>query len=132
MRFKETRKIAAAIITAACLRCLNRDVLEGGGVGEILNQAEPRLSNPGSHTVDKAELPDRRINGSFGEDLLHLVKDRRALLVVELNRLLLVERIDVGVVAIDIGAALHDKSFQPGRGVAESTTAAKDQVLELF
>src|ERR1700740_1115177 len=117
MRFKETRKIAAAIITTACLRALDRDVLEGGGVGEILN---------------KAELPERRINGSFGEDLLHLVKDRRALLVVELNRLLLVERIDVGVVAIDIGAALHDKSFQSGRGVAESTTAAKDQVLELF
>src|SRR5216683_2173743 len=94
---------------------LQRDVLERRGVRKVGDQAEPRLSDPGSDTVDKAELPDRRVNHPLGEYLLHLVEDCRAFLMVELSRLLLGERIDVGVAAIDIGAALHDERFQPGR-----------------
>src|SRR5215472_7801966 len=114
------------------LRALDRDVLEGGGVGEIGDQAEPGLADPRSHTIDEAELPDRRVDRPLGHDLLHLVEDCCELLVVELGRLLLVELIDVGVAAIDIGAALDDKGLQPGRGVAERAAAAEDQVFELL
>ena len=114
------------------LAALQRDVFEGAGVREILYQAEPRFTDPRSHPVYEAKLPDRRVDHPFGEDLLHLIEDRRTFLVVELGCLLLVERIDVGITAINVGAPLYDKSFQAGRGVAESAAAAQDQVLELL
>src|SRR5260370_29420882 len=111
---------------------LQRDVLEGARVREILNQAEPRFTGPRPRAVDEAELPDRRIDGPFGEDLLQLVQDLDALLAVQLDRLLLVERVDVGIIAVDVGAAFDDVSFDAGCSVAEGAAAAQDEVLELL
>src|SRR5215469_9095306 len=66
----------------------------------------------------------------FVDQLLHPMQHRLALLVVELNRLLLVERIDVGVAAIDKRAALDDISLVSGRGVAKSAGNGLDDVFE--
>src|SRR6516162_2896327 len=115
--------------SASSLCLFDRDILEGCGVGEIGNQAEPRLSDPRSDAVEKTELPDRRVDHPLREDLLHFIKDRGTLLVVKLDRLLLVERIDVRVVAIDIRAALDDECFKAGRSVAKGAAAAEDQVF---
>src|SRR6516164_7354216 len=68
----------------ANLRALDRYVLEGSRIGEIGNQPETGFADPRSHAVDETQLPDRRVNHPVGEDLLHLVEDRGALLVVEL------------------------------------------------
>src|SRR6516225_7334357 len=108
------------------LCALDRDVLKGRGVGKVRDQPEPRLSDPRSDAIDKAELPDRRVNHPLGDDLLHLVEDRRTLLVVEFGGLLLVEGVDVGVAAIDIGATFDDKSLQARRGITEGPAAAED------
>src|SRR5260370_33541924 len=93
---------------------LQRDVLEGARVREILNQAEPRFTDPRPRAVDEAQLPDRRIDGPFGEDLLQLVQDLAALLPLQLDRLLLVERVDVGIMPLDVGAAFDDVRFYTG------------------
>src|SRR6516164_5153528 len=58
------------------------------------------------------------------------MQDCLSLLAVELDRLLLIERVDVGVAAIDKGAALDDVSLVPGCGVAKGAGASLDHVLE--
>src|SRR3954452_9700745 len=54
-----------------------------------------------------------------------------ALLVVQLRCLLLKEIVDVGVAAMDIGAALGDESFDSSGGVAEGAAGVLDYILEL-
>ena len=61
-------------------------------------------------------------------NLLDLVQQRRALGMIELDRLLLEQRVDVGIVSIGIDAALDDEGFEAGRGVAERGAAGQDQV----
>src|SRR6516162_4808753 len=124
--------LPASRCSASRLAAFQRDVFEGAGVREILNQAEPRFTYPRPRAVDKPKLPDRRINGPLGEDLLHLVQDLAALLAVQLGRLLLVERVDVGITAIDVGAPFDDVSFKARRGIAKGAAAAQDQVLQLL
>ena len=51
---------------------------------------------------------------------------------VELHRLLGEQRVDLGIVAIDIGAALDHERLQTGRGVAERAGRALDEVLQLL
>ena len=58
--------------------------------------------------------------------LLHPVEQRLALLVVELGGLLREQLVDLGVAAVNVGAALDDEGFQAGRGVAEGGAAAID------
>ena len=90
---------------------LDRDVLERRGVGKTGDQAERRFPDPRADAIEEAELPDRRVDRLLVDELLHLVEDRAALLVVELVGLLRIELVDVGVAAIDIGAALDDKGL---------------------
>src|SRR5205823_759568 len=78
------------------LCALDRDVLERGGIGKPRDQVKGRLADPRANAVDKAELPDRRVNRLLMDEPLHLFEDRRALFVVELVGLLGVELIDVG------------------------------------
>jgi len=85
------------------------DVLEGSRVGEARDQAKPRFSYSRPHAVDKGELQQRRVDRPLGDELLHLIQERGALLVVELDSLLLVERVDFGVVAVGVGPALDDE-----------------------
>ena len=49
-----------------------------------------------------------------------------ALLVVEFGRLLLEQRVDIGVAAVDVGAAFDDKRIEAGRGIAERAAAGLD------
>ena len=64
------------------LQALYRDVLEGSCVGEARDQAKPRFSYPRSYAVDGGELQQRRVDRPLGDELLNLIQDRRALLVV--------------------------------------------------
>src|SRR6516165_4345220 len=131
IRFKPTLSNVATA-AAGCLCALDRDVLEGCGVCEILDQPEPRLPDARPDAVDEGKLPDRCRDRLVVDELLDVIQDRLALFVVEDGCLLLIERIDVGVVAIGVGATLDDKGGEPGRGIAEGAAAAQDQVLEAF
>ncbi len=52
--------------------------------------------------------------------------------MVEFDRLLIEEFVDVRIAAIGIGAALDDESSEAGGGVAEGAAAALDDVLEFL
>ena len=77
----------------------------------------------------KASCQNGRVDRALLYELLHLLQHRRALLGVELGRLLLEQRIDVGVAAVGIGAALHHERLQARGGVAEGAAGALDDVL---
>src|SRR5204863_5731109 len=79
---------------------LDRDVLVGRGVRKQRDLAEPGLADPRAGAVDKGELPDRRVDDPLGHDLLDLVQDRFALRAIELDRLLLVQFVDIGIAAV--------------------------------
>src|SRR5882724_2036282 len=95
-------------LLAPLLCSLDRDVLVGPGVSEGRDKVEPRLADAWSICVEEGELPDRRVNRLLVDELLYLVQDRRAPAVVQLGCLFLEQFVDVGVVAIGIGAALDD------------------------
>ena len=112
------------------LRAFESDVLVRGGVRETGDQAEARFSDAWADPVDKGELPDRRIDRPFVNGLLHLVQDCLAFPVVELDRLLLVQIVEIGVIAVDEDPALDDMRFEPGGGVAERAGAGLNDVFE--
>src|SRR4029077_16545397 len=58
--------------------------------------------------------------------------DRLALLVVEFDRLLREQLVDVGIAAVGVGATLDDKGFETGGSVAEGGAATHDQALVVF
>src|SRR5205823_7621325 len=105
---------------------LQGDVLVGGGVRKTGDQTETGFADARADAVDKGQLPDRRVNGPFINGLLHLVQDRLSLLTVELDGLLLVQLVEIGVVAVDKDAALDDMGFEAGRGVAERAGSSLD------
>jgi hypothetical protein len=98
---------------------LKRDVLVRRGVGEPRDQSEPRLADARSDPIEKGKLPNRRKDRALVKELLHLVQYRLAFLAIELDCLLLVERVDVGVAAINKRTALDDVGLVAGRRVAE-------------
>src|SRR6516162_3276778 len=85
---------------------LQRDVFIGAGIGEPLDQVEPRLADAGPHSVDKGQLPDRCEDRALGQELLHLSQDYRTPLVVHFGGLLLKHAVDLGIAAIGIAPAL--------------------------
>src|SRR5438477_9269957 len=91
---------------------LDRDVLVGRGVGKPGDPAKPGFSDPRPDAIEKAELPDRGVNGPLVDELLHLVQRSLAPLEVELGCLLLKQRIEVGIAAISVGTALDHKGFE--------------------
>ena len=93
------------------LRPLYRDVLVGRGVDVARHQPEPRCTDPWADAIDEAQLPDRGVDGLFREELLHFFEDRGALCSVELGRLLRKKRVDIGVAAVAIDAAVDDESL---------------------
>src|SRR5260370_42693938 len=84
----------------ARLAGFQRDVLIGPGICEGRDQTEPRLRDPRPIAVDEAQLPDRRIYRAFMHQLLDLVEDRLAALVVQLLRLLQEQGVDVWVITV--------------------------------
>ena len=67
------------------------------------------------------------------DDLLDArCSSRGALGHVELDRLLGEQRVDLGIVAIGVGAALDHERLQTRRRVAERAGGALDDVLQLL
>src|SRR5689334_3496638 len=73
-----------------------------------------------------------RADHALIQDLLHLGQYRSTFAVVEFDRLLLEQRIDIGVVAVNIRPALYHKGFEARRGIAERSAAGLDDVLQLL
>src|SRR6266566_9601881 len=94
--------VAEPCLKHALSRALDRDVLVWPGIGEGRDQPEPRLLDPRPKGVDEGQLPDRRKHRLVMEELLDLVQQRRALLLIQLGGLLMEQLIDVGVAAIRI------------------------------
>src|SRR5262252_10351511 len=109
-------------------RALQRDVFVGCGVGEAGDQLETGLADSWSDAIEEAQEPNRRVDRPFVDEPLHLLEDCCAFFVVELDRLLLEQLVDVGVTAIGVSAALDIERFHSGRRIAERTTAAVDDV----
>ncbi len=61
--------------------------------------------------------------------LLHLVQGRLALLAIHLAGLLLEQRVELGVVAVGVDAALDHERLETGGGAAERAARALDDVL---
>src|SRR6478672_13353009 len=115
-----------------CSALLDGHVLVRCGIGMALDQPEAGLADALAQAVDEGELPDRRVDRALVQDLLDLVQERRAFFLVELDRLLGEQRVDLGVVAVDVGAALDREALEPGRSVAKGAGRALDDVLELL
>src|ERR1700731_4677208 len=90
------RKRSCSRAATSPLSGFQRDLFIGAGVGEARDQAEAGLADPRSMTVDEGELPDRRVHRALVDDLLHLLEDRAALLLVELGALLLEHLVEIG------------------------------------
>src|SRR5690242_1202145 len=118
--------------TSAMSCSLDRDVLERRGKREARDQSEGRLANPRTDPAQKGELPDRRVHRLFVNELLHLIQDRPALTFVELVGLQRVELVDVGIAAVDVGAALDHEGSEPGGGIAKGGACSEDDAVELF
>src|SRR5262249_35921069 len=82
--------------------------------------------------VYESQLPNRRVNCPLVNNLLHLLQERFALFLIQLRSLLLKELIELGIVAVGIVTAFDGVGLETRRGIAESTAAAHDEVLELF
>src|SRR5207245_9789089 len=111
---------------------LQPDVRVGPGVGEARNGAEAGFLAARAHAVEERQLPDRRVDHALVDELLDPVQHRLAPLVIELCRLLAEQAVDVGVAAVDVGAARGDERLQPRGGVTEGAAGALDDVLELL
>src|SRR5438874_4707827 len=101
LRFLPRRATASTLP----LRALDRDVLERRRIGEAGDLAERWLAHPGADAVEDGEFPDRRIDRLLVDQTLHFLEDRRPLLRVEFVALQREEFVDVGIAAIDVGAA---------------------------
>src|SRR5260221_4402698 len=111
---------------------LDRQVLEGSGVGKTRDAAEAGLADPRSDTAKKSKLPDRHIHRLLVDELLHLIENLLALRMVELFRLFRKQLVDIGVVAISKGAILDHERGHPGGGVAKGGAGRLDNALGVF
>src|SRR5580704_4247330 len=108
---------------------LQHQVFEGCCVGEAGDAPEARLDDTRTHAVDEAELPDRGVDCALADNLLHLVQDRLAALVVQLACLLHEQSVEIRVAAVSERAARDSVALQPRRGIAESRRPSLDDVL---
>src|SRR5439155_17582296 len=100
------------------------------GIRKAGDQPEPRLAHSRPDAVDKGELPDRRVDAPFINGLLHLVQDRLTFLMIELDRLLLVHFVEIGVIPVNKDPAFDDMGFEAGRSIAERRGPRLNYVLE--
>src|SRR5713226_9511132 len=126
----EVLRFAPVAEYASRLLARQRHVLVRRRVAVAGDQAKPGLAHPRAGAVDEGLSPNRRVDCPLVHELLDLVQRRCAPRAIELARLLLEQRVDVGIAAVDIGASLDDESFKPGGGVAERAALALDEVLE--
>src|ERR1043166_2599827 len=112
------------------LLALERHVLVGRRVAVAWDQAESRLANPGTDTVDEGLPPKRCVDGSLVNELLDFVQGRGAPRAVEFARLLREQRVDVGIAAVYISTAFCHEGLEASRRVAEQTALALDEIPE--
>src|SRR5918997_1514480 len=109
-----------------------RQILVRRRVGETGDQPEPRFADPWPDSVDEGELPDRREHRALVDNLLNFVQYRLAFTAIQLDGLLPIQLVDIGVGAVGKNAVLHDMRLDAGGSVAERSWAGLDQILELF
>src|SRR5256886_3849227 len=122
---------APAPAAARSLR-LELHVLVRRRIGVAGDQPQTRLLHPGPVAVDERELPDRDEHRLLVHDLLDLVQQRLALLAIQLGSLILEERIDLRIAAVDIGTAGDDEGLQARRRVAKRAARRVREVLVLL
>src|SRR6516165_3430673 len=105
--------------TPMLLLTRQRHILVRRRVDMARNQTESGFPHPGADAIDGGLLPKRREDRALVDELLDPVQRRFAPRAIELARLLLEQRVDVRIVAVDIGAALHNEGFKPRGSVAE-------------
>src|SRR5215510_145150 len=120
------------MVVAPTSAAFQRDVLIGRGPGIAAHQPYGRFADPWPDAAQRRYLPERRRDDLFLHKLLNLEQQRLTFCVIQVARLLLEQRVDIGVVAVGVGAALDGEGLEPGCGVAESGTAAHDQTLVVF
>src|SRR6059036_3963496 len=98
----------------------------------IGNESEPRLRHARTVPLEDGKLPDREIHDLLVDQLLDPMKDRLALLRVELTRLLSEEPVDVGIPPVGVNAARGRERLDPGGRVPEDPAQAVDNVPELL
>src|SRR5437870_12598028 len=76
------------------------------GVG--IDQHQRRLLDPRADPARPDVVPDRAEPHPLVDELLDLVQQRLALAAIGHERLLLVERVDVGIAAVGVGAGTGD------------------------
>src|SRR5688572_530553 len=108
------------------------DVLERRRPRVGVDQHQARLGHAGPDAARPDELVERTEPRPLVDELLDLVEHRLALLPVGLPRLLLEQRLDVGVGAAREGAVALDDVGDPGRRVAEVRERAEADPVELL
>src|SRR5215510_8236822 len=89
-------------------------------------------ADSGTHAVEETQLPDWCVDRILVDELLHLIEDRRALLVVEFGGLLWEQFVNIGIAAIGVGATLDDKRGKSGRSIAESAARSLDDATRVL
>src|SRR5215207_3039170 len=87
-----------------CSLLLQPDLFERRGPGIRVDQQERGLGHAGPDPARPDVLVDRRDADPLVHELLDLVEEHLALLLVRLDALLLVEGVDVGIAAVGPGA----------------------------
>ena len=88
--------------TAALHGFLQAHLLIGAEVGKQRDQAYPWLLHPWPHAMQRGRLSDRGVHDALLQQPLHLMQQRFALAAIALQRLLLEQRIDIGIAAIGV------------------------------
>src|SRR6187401_2317868 len=106
---------------------LQGHVLIWRGPWVAAHRAEGRLADSRPDAAQRRQLPKRRSDYLVLNELLDLEQQRLALGVIELDCLLLEQRVDIRIVAVCIGAALYRECLKAGRSIAEGGAAAHNQ-----
>src|SRR5215813_179286 len=114
------------------LTLLQSDFLERRRPWIRIDQHEARLLHARAHAARPDVLEDRAEAHALVEDLLDLVQHRLPLLAVGLARLLLVERVDVGITTIRVGAVARHDLRHPGRRVTVEARPAHAHAAQLL
>src|SRR5215467_13780258 len=93
---------------------------------------ERRIGYPRPDAARPDVFEDRRDPHAVGHDLLDLVQERLALLAIGLARLLLVERVDLGIAAVGVRALARIDLRHPRGGVAVERARADAETLRLL
>src|SRR5262245_27513573 len=110
--------LAGLRIRAAVRPSLELDVLVRGRPRIIGDEAEAGLGDAGAVALQERQLPDRQVHRLVVDELLDAVKDRFALLAVQLAGLLGEEPVDVRIASISVAPGRDGERLEPGGRIA--------------